>query len=83
MALNVNENINLGGTITVADGDKTVTVLLVSASLNSDATNISFNTTIANKDVLANHLDDVKTQLNDFKNQVLSKMKDLGYQITF
>jgi hypothetical protein len=81
--LNVNENINLGGNITTIDGDKTVTALLVSASLNSDATNVSFNVTIVNKDILANHLDDIKTQLNDFKTQVQNKMKDLGYQITF
>lgn len=82
MALSVNENLNLGGTITVTDVDKTVTVLLVSATLNSDATNVSFNVTITNKDVLANHLSDAQQQLADFKNQVLDKMKSLGYQIT-
>lgn len=81
--LNINKNIDLGGNITTTDNGKTVTALLISGGLNSDATSISFNITIPNKDILANHLQEVQSQLNDFKNQILNEMKDLGYQITF
>lgn len=81
--LNVDENTGLNGNITVPDGDKTVTVLLVSCNLNSSATNLLFSVNVVNKDLLTSNLQTVQQQLTDFKTQVQSKMKDLGYQITF
>lgn len=81
--LNIDENTGLNGNITVTDGDKTVTVLLVSCNLNSSATNLLFSVNVVNKDLLTSNLQTVQQQLADFKTQVQSKMKDLGYQITF
>lgn len=81
--LNIDENTGLNGNITVEDGGKTVTVLLVSCNLNSSATNLLFSVNVVNKDLLAANLQTVQQQLADFKTQVQNKMKDLGYQITF
>ena len=81
--LNIDENTGLNGNITVTDGDKTVTVLLVSCNLNSSATSLLFSVNVVNKDLLTSNLQTVQQQLTDFKTQVQSKMKDLGYQITF
>jgi len=81
--LNIDENTGLNGNITVADGDKTITVLLVSCNLNSSATNLLFSVNVVNKDLLTSNLQTIQQQLADFKTQVQNKMKDLGYQITF
>lgn len=81
--LNIDENTGLNGNITVEDGDKTVTVLLVSCNLNSSATNLLFSVNVVNKDLLTSNLQTVQQQLADFKTQVQNKMKQLGYQITF
>lgn len=80
--LNLDKKTGLNGNITVTDGDKTVTVLLLSCNLDSSATNLLLSINVVNKDALSANLETVKSQLNDFKNQVNDMMKSLGYQIT-
>lgn len=76
------ESTVLNDNIVIQSGDIKSTVATMSALLSDDKTNIILNFNVLDLAILESNQTQVQEQLNDFKNNINAKLKDLGYLIT-
>lgn len=81
--MEINENINLNGTIEItgADGSKKPAVA-VNSNLTKNGGNFNFSFNIIDNIVLESNVAEVQTEIDSFLNTLKAKMIELNYKVT-
>lgn len=80
--LNINENTNIYGNITIMDGEVEKQIMNMNTNLSKEGINFNISFNIVNKEAVTANKADVQTQIDSFVANVRTKMTELGYLFT-
>jgi hypothetical protein len=80
--LNINENTNIYGNITITEGDVEKQVMNMNTNLSKEGVNFNINFNVVDKDGVTANKAEVQAQIDSFVASVRTKMTELGYLFT-
>ena len=80
--MNINQNVNISGVVTIKVNDKDVPALNLSANIDTLNKNCAMAITTLNKDLVnADTAAEIQKQIDEFKVYVQGKAKELGFAV--
>ena len=75
----INENLNINGSVTVEENGSSVQIMLMSCSLSATTLGLNINVTVIDKEKYKDHLSEIKEQYDKFSELCKERAKYLGY----